>query len=147
MITPESLSSAASLANQYESEKLDAHTLMSEVRQLAQANGCAAGEMQLRLVALGLQVRRHSDQTWLGWQALSRREKQVAALICYGLTSRQIAGQLVLSTETVKTHVGHILKKFNLRSRQDLRNQLSGWDFSRWLPEGAPLFAALAVIG
>jgi DNA-binding CsgD family transcriptional regulator len=49
--------------------------------------------------------------------ALTRREKEVAALVSQGLTNRQIAKELVLSERTVENHVAHILKKLALRSR------------------------------
>jgi non-specific serine/threonine protein kinase len=48
---------------------------------------------------------------------LSRRERDVAALIAQGLTNRQIADQLVISEWTVDTHVRHILTKLDVRSR------------------------------
>ncbi|MFI6085799.1 ATP-binding protein [Streptomyces sp. NPDC051217] len=48
---------------------------------------------------------------------LSRREGEVAALICRGLTNRLIAQELVISERTVHGHVARILKKLNVSSR------------------------------
>ncbi len=48
---------------------------------------------------------------------LSRREREVAALIARGLTNRQIANELVISEMTADTHVSHILRKLRFRSR------------------------------
>ena len=53
--------------------------------------------------------------------------------MCTGLTGRQIAARLVLSPETVKTHVRHILRKFNLSSRRELGRLLADWDLTPWL--------------
>jgi DNA-binding NarL/FixJ family response regulator len=51
---------------------------------------------------------------------LTRREKEVAALVGQGLTNRQIAGELVVSERTVENHVANILKKRGLHSREQV---------------------------
>jgi len=48
---------------------------------------------------------------------LSDRELEVLKLIARGLSNSEIAGILHLSEATVKTHVGHILDKLELRDR------------------------------
>ena len=73
-----------------------------------------------------------AENHWKRWQTLTPREQQVAALVCLNHTSRQIAALLVISPETVKTHVGNLLRKFGLPTRQELRQALAGWDFSEW---------------
>jgi DNA-binding NarL/FixJ family response regulator len=54
---------------------------------------------------------------------LTRREKEVAALVAQGWTNRQIATELSISEHTVAAHVANIRKKLGLRSR----SQLSDW--------------------
>lgn len=49
--------------------------------------------------------------------ALTDREREVFAEIVTGSSNAEIAGRLFLSETTVKTHVGHILTKLNLRDR------------------------------
>jgi non-specific serine/threonine protein kinase len=51
---------------------------------------------------------------------LTRREEEVAVLVAWGLTDRQIALELAISERTVTTHVGKILKKLKLNSRAQL---------------------------
>jgi ATP/maltotriose-dependent transcriptional regulator MalT len=49
--------------------------------------------------------------------ALSRREREVAALVAKGHTSRQIAADLFVSEKTVESHLGHIFTKLGVSSR------------------------------
>jgi non-specific serine/threonine protein kinase len=48
---------------------------------------------------------------------LTRREREVAALIARGSTNREIAAQLVIAEGTAERHVGNVLSKLGLRSR------------------------------
>ena len=54
---------------------------------------------------------------------LTRREREVAALIARGLTNRQIAEELFIAERTADTHVEHILAKLGLGSR----TQVATW--------------------
>ena len=56
--------------------------------------------------------------------ALTRRERQVASLVAHGLTNHQIASELMLSEHTVHHHVTNVLKKLNLRSREQVVTHL-----------------------
>ena len=72
------------------------------------------------------------DSDW-GWAQLTPRERQVARLVCQANSTRtnaEIAASLAISAETVKIHVRHVLSKFNLHSKAELRRALDGWDFN-----------------
>ena len=51
---------------------------------------------------------------------LSAREAEVTGLIASGLTNKEIANQLFLSTHTVSTHRKNIMRKLNLKSVSEL---------------------------
>ena len=54
---------------------------------------------------------------------LTRREKEIAALVAGGMGNREIAERLYLSKRTVDSHVEHIFAKLGFSSR----TQLAGW--------------------
>lgn len=66
------------------------------------------------------------------WHDLTPRQQQVAALVCLGYTNEAIAQQLVISVNTVRSHVRHVLDKYAVTSKAELRLILSGWDFESW---------------
>jgi signal transduction histidine kinase len=49
--------------------------------------------------------------------ALTNREREVLRLIAEGLTNRAIAEKLSVSTETIKSHVHHIMQKMHVNDR------------------------------
>jgi predicted ATPase/DNA-binding CsgD family transcriptional regulator len=55
--------------------------------------------------------------------ALTEREGEVVALIAQGLSNKQIAARLVISSRTAESHVRHILNKLGL----DSRTQIAAW--------------------
>jgi DNA-binding NarL/FixJ family response regulator len=113
-------------------------TISSEedlLRQLRRANLLSAEPDELRkaiqLVHQGLsvlspQVTRqvlravaHGDMERGAESGLSGREMEVLACLSQGKTTTQIAGELYISENTVKTHVRHILEKLEASNRAE----------------------------
>jgi non-specific serine/threonine protein kinase len=58
---------------------------------------------------------------------LTKREREVAALLSQGMSNREIATTLVISQSTAEVHVKHVLSKLGLRSR----SQVAAWAAER----------------
>jgi DNA-binding CsgD family transcriptional regulator len=59
----------------------------------------------------------------IGAAALTRRERQIAALLAAGMLNREIARELVVSERTIEAHVHNLLPKLGLRNR----TQVAAW--------------------
>ncbi|MFC6014875.1 response regulator [Plantactinospora solaniradicis] len=90
--------------------------LLQAVRAVVGGHNVAAPAVTRRLVEHFVATRpRIADTTPLG--TLTARERDVLKLIAEGLSNQEIAGRLVISEGTVKTHVSRILAKLGLRDR------------------------------
>ena len=56
----------------------------------------------------------------LDLEVLSRRERQILPLMMKGLTYMEIANELGVSYETIKSHAKNIFRKLEVRTRRDL---------------------------
>jgi DNA-binding NarL/FixJ family response regulator len=60
----------------------------------------------------------HSGEFWPGARlGLTQRESEVLALLVGGLSNRAIAARLVVSDDTVKTHLRGVYRKLDVRDR------------------------------
>lgn len=62
-------------------------------------------------------------------ESLSARELEVLRLITRGATNRDIAGQLVITEGTVKSHISHILGKLGAHNRTEAVARARDWGF------------------
>ncbi|MEA2784862.1 MAG: hypothetical protein QOF71_966, partial [Candidatus Eremiobacteraeota bacterium] len=78
----------------------------------------ASGEVR-RLTETGVAApRRRGEST------LTAREREIAALVVAGRTTRAIAGDLVISERTVETHIAAIYRKLGVSNRGGLARLL-----------------------
>jgi len=96
-----------------------AERLFDAVRVIAAGEALLAPSVTRRLIGeFARQRPRHASQgRGDALRALTPRETEVLRLIAEGLSNPEIAARLVVTEETVKTHVSRILGKLGLRDR------------------------------
>jgi predicted ATPase/DNA-binding NarL/FixJ family response regulator len=103
------------------------HALPDSASRAALAHGPAMSTAEAIAFAIGdaAQPPSRPDARQQGANAgpLTRREREVAALVAQGLSNSQIAAELVISIRTVETHVEHIMDKLGFRTRA----QIAAW--------------------
>jgi RNA polymerase sigma factor (sigma-70 family) len=95
--------------------------LSAQLRMTARAHDMPPETLAADLLTRGLEQEALRAQAEAALAILTPREQEVAWLTARGHTNQQIAGILVISPETVKTHVRRVLGKFGVRSKSDLR--------------------------
>ncbi len=103
------------------------------LQELSRAELRPEHEIAADLLANAIARQQTAEQNLHRWRALTPREQEVSALTCLKFTNAEIAEYLTISPETVKTHIRNVLSKFNLHSKNELRQDLSDWDFSDWV--------------
>ena len=93
-----------------------AETLFEAVRVIAGGEALLAPTITRRLIAEFARMRPRQVRPD-ALSALTPRETEILGLVAEGLSNHEIAERLVLSDETVKTHVSHVLRKLGLRDR------------------------------
>lgn len=64
---------------------------------------------------------RAAEDPRLRWETLTYRQQEIALLIHAGHTYQQIAQELSLGLETIRTHARTIYKKMGVAGKKDLR--------------------------
>ncbi|NMB60774.1 MAG: response regulator transcription factor [Chloroflexi bacterium] len=88
--------------------------LASAIRSAAIGEATLSPKVASRLIGEWRDDRSEGMQDYL---LLTDREQEVLALIAEGLSNAEIAGKLVISEKTVKSHVSNILSKLHLADR------------------------------
>ncbi|HEY1625717.1 MAG TPA: response regulator transcription factor [Streptosporangiaceae bacterium] len=91
-----------------------AERLFDAVRVVAAGEALLAPTVTTRLIGEFTKLRRREPVSVSG---LTPRETEVLRLIAEGLSNTEIAERLVVTEETVKTHVSRVLSKLGLRDR------------------------------
>jgi HD-GYP domain-containing protein (c-di-GMP phosphodiesterase class II)/DNA-binding CsgD family transcriptional regulator len=91
----------------------DADTAAAELRREAGAGRLDGDAVDAVLEAAGQPVGHRRDRP----AGLTAREVEVLRLVSRGMSSREIAGQLVISPKTARNHIEHIYTKIGASSR------------------------------
>jgi len=95
-----------------------AERLFDAVRVIAAGEALLAPTVTRRLISEFALMRHGPDaRPAAAIAALTPRETQVLRLVAAGLSNQEISARLVVTEETVKTHVSRVLSKLGLRGR------------------------------
>jgi DNA-binding CsgD family transcriptional regulator len=116
--------------NQLYGERVIAHANGSQLRVAYAAHGTTLGDRWMALIVT-LSARFHSGGPELigvaptepsrgAGSTLTAREREVVRLVALGSTTRQVAADLSLSPETIRSHVRNAMAKTGARTRAQL---------------------------
>jgi DNA-binding NarL/FixJ family response regulator len=95
-----------------------AERLFDAVRVVAAGEALLAPAVTRRLISEFAKIRRPAPAAATpALAALTPRETEVLRLVAEGLSNPEVAARLVVTEETVKTHVSRVLAKLGLRDR------------------------------
>jgi DNA-binding NarL/FixJ family response regulator len=95
--------------------------LLNGIRVIARGESLLSPVATKELIA---RVLAHPHPSWRpssgALDTLTEREREIVALVATGLSNDEIAGQLVISPHTAKTHVNRAMAKLSVRDRAQL---------------------------
>jgi len=94
-----------------------AERLFEAVRVVAAGEALLAPAVTRRLISEFARIRPQAAAPPAALSALTPRETEALRLVAEGLSNSEIAARLVVTEETVKTHVSRVLAKLGLRDR------------------------------
>jgi DNA-binding NarL/FixJ family response regulator len=98
-----------------------AEQLFDAVRLVARGDALLAPSVTRRLISEFARIRStDAPPSTAAMDVLTPRETEVLRLVAEGLSNGEIAARLVVSDETVKTHVSRILGKLGVRDRTQI---------------------------
>ena len=97
-------------AAEFLTKPLNNEALLSAIRQALERSRAALDRQQ------------QMKPMWDRYASLTRRERQVMALVVSGLLNKQAGGELGISEKTVKVHRGQVMQKMKAGSLADLVN-------------------------
>jgi DNA-binding CsgD family transcriptional regulator len=107
-------------------------SLIPLIESIADREGLSVTDTVNQLLSLAVGEQHIIDENLNLWETLTDREKETAAFTCLGYTNHEIAQKMVISPNTVKTHLRNVLQKFAVNSKAELQVLLASWDFRGW---------------
>lgn len=91
--------------------------IVAAIRRVASGETLFTATEAVTLMRQAVQYQTQNQATQRALEQLTRRERDVLRALAIGLDNNAIAERLYLSTATVRTHVGEILRKLGVDSR------------------------------
>jgi DNA-binding CsgD family transcriptional regulator len=102
----------------------DAENRLRQAYELYERLGAPDGMARIRLCLRGMGTRvrhwKHADRPPFGWGSLTETERRIADLVAQGLSNREVASRVFLSSHTVAFHLRHVFWKLGVSSRVQL---------------------------
>lgn len=89
--------------------------LLDAISELSQGGAPMSSQIARRVVEVFQQPANPEDKA----SVLSPREKEIIALLAKGFLYKEIANELGLSVETIRTHIHNIYEKLHVRTRTE----------------------------
>lgn len=103
-------------ARGYILKRIDAHELVNHLRRVAEGDTVIDPALAGRVAMSAAKI--SSGEFWPGANlGLTQRESEVLALVVSGHSNKGIAAQLVISDDTVKTHIRSLYRKLDVQDR------------------------------
>jgi DNA-binding CsgD family transcriptional regulator len=106
--------------------------LLEHVTVLAEQERRPISAVANDLLSQALAQRMADEESLDRWRGLTPREQEITALVCLDYTYPEIAVQLSISPQTVKSHLRNVRLKFGATRKTDLMRELANWNFSAW---------------
>ena len=102
------------------------------LQDLAVAQDSNPEQVAKEIFAKGIVTHFQDEHLHQIWEQLTPREQEVTALVCLGCTNNEISKKLMISPNTVKSHISHAMAKFGAGKRAEIQRLLRDWDFRQW---------------
>jgi DNA-binding NarL/FixJ family response regulator len=103
--------------------------LHRSLQELATREKRTVDQVAAEMLSFAVTDRLDAEEYLWRWRGLTPREQQIVALFCRFYSNQQIADLLVVSPETVKTHIRNALRKLKLKNKTELHTALANWEF------------------
>lgn len=89
--------------------------LVGTIRRVNEGHASLYPEAQKQLLKEYVTMLKKNSETY----GLSKRELEILQKLANGMTNKEIAEELFISTQTVKTHIAHIFNKLGVKDRTE----------------------------
>ena len=93
--------------------------LISSIKEILKGESPMSGSIAMKVVTAFQETPKSSDS-----DLLSKRENEILNLLSKGFRYKDIADQLFISIETVRTHIRNIYEKLQVKSRTEALNKI-----------------------